>query len=215
MRGTPTPLWGNNHWDTGYTFQYTRDGSYMIYKSANGSATVLKGWTSSSAINTGSAWNTLRVVANGTTIYFYINGTYIGAITNTSLTSGRVGIGVYASLYSTTTGTYYVDWAKLTTSASASDVPEASSVDHFVIDDSLDRQPLSEEEMDAVNEDLQGVSEMESGAFSGSEGMMEGPSGFDEMFDDGPPDAAKFQDWEPPSVDQGEGLELPEAVLNL
>ena len=205
MRGTPTPLWGTNHWDTGYTFQYHRDGRYMIYKSANGSATVLKNWTSSSAINTGSAWNTLRVVADGTTIYFYINGTYMGAITNTSLTSGRVGIGVYS------TGTYYVDWATLTTSASASDVPEASSVDHFVIDDSLNRQPLSEEEMDAVNEDLQGVSEMESGAFSGSEGMMEGSSGFD----DGPSDAAKFQDFEPPSMDQGEGLELPEAVVNL
>lgn len=209
VRGTPTPLGSTNWWNTGYVFQYTRNGSYSIYKVVNGSRTALKSWTSSSAINKASAWNTLRVVANGTTIHFYINGTYMGAITNTSLTSGRVGIGVYS------TGTYYVDWAKLTTSTSASDVSEASSVDHFVIDDSLNRQALSEEEMDAVNEDLQGVSEMESGAFSGSEGMMEGPSGFDEMFDDGPPDAAKFQDWEPPSVDQGEGLELPEAVLNL
>ena len=130
----------------------------------------------------------------------------MGAISNTSLTSGRVGIGVYS------TGTYWVDWAKLATFASVSDVLEASSVDHFVIDDSLERQPLSEEVMDAADADFKGVSETETESFNGAEGIKGDPPSFDEMFGDGPPDPAKFQDWEPPSMDQGEGIELPEAV---
>lgn len=203
MRGVPTPLGGTNWWNTGYVFQYTRDGSYSIYKTVNGSSTALKTWTASSAINQGSAWNTLRVVANGTTIYFYINGTYMGAIFNTSLTSGRVGMGVYS------TGTYWADWATLATIGSTSDVPEVSGVDSFVIDDSEYRQPLSEEEMDAVNADLAGVSALGTASINDSEGITRGgPSSFDEMFGDGPPDPARFQDWEPPSMDQGEGQEL-------
>jgi hypothetical protein len=112
IRGTPTPLDGINWWNRSYVFQYTRNGSYSVWKTVAGSYTPLQGWTSISAINQGSAWNTLRVVANGSNFYFYINGTLVWSGTDSSLTSGRVGIGMYRS--STSSGDQlWVDWATL------------------------------------------------------------------------------------------------------
>jgi hypothetical protein len=112
IRGTPAPLDSGNNWNRSYLFQYTRNGSYSVWKAVAGSYTPLQGWTSSSAINQGSAWNTLRVVANGSSLYFYINGTLVWGGSDTSLTSGRVGIGMYRS--SDSTGDrLWVDWATL------------------------------------------------------------------------------------------------------
>ncbi len=95
-----------------YEFQYTRDGSFSVYKRVNGWITALKAWTSSSAINTNSNWNTLRIVAVGSSFHFYINGTLVWSGSDTSLTSGRVGVGMYLSTASSADG-FYVDWATL------------------------------------------------------------------------------------------------------
>jgi hypothetical protein len=115
IRGTPNPLGADNLWYNFYIFQYSRDGRYSVWKEvAGGTPTALQNWTSSSAVNQGDAWNTLRVVANGTQLYFYINGTLVWSGSDSSLTSGQVGIGMYRD--STSTGDQlYVDWAKLST----------------------------------------------------------------------------------------------------
>ena len=112
FRGTPYPLTANNNWYHEYKLQYSNDGSYSVWKRvAGGSAVALKGWTYTSAINQG-GWNTLRVVADGTSLSFYINGTYIWSTTDSSLSSGRAGVGMYRDADSTG-NELQVDWARL------------------------------------------------------------------------------------------------------
>ena len=60
-----------------------------------GTHIALQSWTPSSAIATGDAWNTLRVIVNGRNLYFYINGVLVWSGWDSSLTVGRVGIGMY------------------------------------------------------------------------------------------------------------------------
>ncbi len=117
VRGTPTPLGAGNRWANGYAFQYHRSGSYSVFKYLNGQAQELQGWTSTSAINKGNgAWNILRVVANGPNLSFYINGTLVWTGSDTSFSSGRVGIGFFRSEGTTDQSqTLVVDWAVLTT----------------------------------------------------------------------------------------------------
>ena len=107
----------DGHFSNEYTFQCTRDGSYSVYKRVGGVSTALQDWTSSSAINQGNAWNTLRVVAAGSSFYFYINGTLAWSGADTGLTSGRVGVGMYLGAASSADG-FYVDWATLTVPSS-------------------------------------------------------------------------------------------------
>ncbi len=136
LRGSPNPLGSANQWDHGYYFVYNRNGSYSIWRLDGGVFTALVTWTASSYINTGSAWNTLRVVAQGTTIYFYINGNQVATVTSSTYTSGKVGLIMYSD--GTSGDTYWVDWATLTTLTSSSDPGEAST---DIIDDSLPRSP--------------------------------------------------------------------------
>jgi hypothetical protein len=118
IRGVPTPLGSSGDWYKGYYFQYTRNGYYSIWKIVAGTPTALQTWTSSSAVNQGNAWNTLRVVANGTKLYYYINGMLVWSGSDSSLALGRVGIGMYRD--STSTGDQlYVDWAKLSSLGAA------------------------------------------------------------------------------------------------
>jgi len=75
---------------------------------------MVHGWSYSSAINQGDAWNTLRVVASGAHMEFYINGTEVWSGTDSSLAFGRVGIGMYR--HAASTGDRLdVDWAVLST----------------------------------------------------------------------------------------------------
>ncbi len=136
LRGSPDPLGSANQWDHGYYFVYNRNGSYSIWRLDGGVFTALVTWTASSYINTGSAWNTLRVVAQGTTIYFYINGNQVATVTSSTYTSGKVGLIMYSD--GTAGDAYWVDWATLTTLTSSSDQGETST---NIIDDSLPRSP--------------------------------------------------------------------------
>lgn len=109
-----------------YIFQYTKGGSYSIWKRVNGTATALQNWATSSAIAQGSAWNTLRVVAVGSSLKFYINGTLLWSGTDTTHTAGYVGM----SMYSPTTGTtdtLYADWATLTIPSAMPESTDMSS----------------------------------------------------------------------------------------
>jgi hypothetical protein len=113
FRGTPDPLTAGNNWYHEYKLQYIRDGTYSVWKRvAGGSAVAIVGWTSTPAINQGDAWNTLRVVANGTSLSFYINGTFLWSGNDSSLSHGRAGVGMYRN--SDSTGDELrVDWARL------------------------------------------------------------------------------------------------------
>lgn len=112
VRGTPYPLGSGYRWNSGYGFYIHRGGKYSVWEYANGSPTTLKDWTSTSAINTGSAWNLLRVVASGSNLYLYINGTLVWAGSDSSLAWGRVGI---AMARDTSSGNQlWADWATLT-----------------------------------------------------------------------------------------------------
>lgn len=101
-----------------YTFMVSSDGYYSVERRVDGQARYLSNWVDSPVVNQGlNAVNTLRVVARGDTFTFYINGrqvqlcvpdnpagestyrlgTCIGGqmrdtLTDTALTSGRVGV---------------------------------------------------------------------------------------------------------------------------
>jgi M6 family metalloprotease-like protein len=119
IRGSPTPLASDdNHWNNAYIFQYTRNGLYSVWKWVGGVAYNLAPWASTTAVNQGSAWNTLRVIANGSNLYFYINGALVWSGSDTSFTLGRVGVQMYSD--GTAGDQLWVDWATLTSSSSAS-----------------------------------------------------------------------------------------------
>jgi hypothetical protein len=112
VRGVPAPLGANGDWHSGYEFQYTRDGTYSVNKWVDGEKTVLQTWTFSAAILQNDAWNLLRVVADGSSLKFYINGVLVWSGSDASLTSGKVGVGMYRD--ASTGNMLLVDWATLT-----------------------------------------------------------------------------------------------------
>ena len=70
---------------------------------------MLKGWTSSPSI-VKSDWNTLKIVANGSTLAFYINDILVWTGTDTSFTRGQAGLGMYRG---SGIERLSVDWATL------------------------------------------------------------------------------------------------------
>jgi hypothetical protein len=116
IRGNPV-LDATGWWKTEYTFDYTNNGLFSVWKDNNGTYTALKNWTSTTAISQG-GWNTLKVTASGSTLKFYINGILVWSGTDSAYASGRVGIGMYRS--TTSTGDkLYVDYAQLDTTVAA------------------------------------------------------------------------------------------------
>lgn len=111
VRGSPGTLSSTGTWSDGYLFQVWGV-QYSIWKYVNLGSSMVQGWTYSSAINSGDDWNTLRVVADGSYFEFYINGTGVWFGTDSSLASGRVGVGMYRSADSTG-DRLEVDWATL------------------------------------------------------------------------------------------------------
>jgi hypothetical protein len=112
IRGTPDPLASNGRWNNGYLFQYTRNGDYSVWKVVAGVEINLAPWTTTSAIVQGYAWNALRVVANGTHLSFYINGTLVWSGADSAFTSGRAGVASYSD--ASTGNQIWVDYAVLT-----------------------------------------------------------------------------------------------------
>jgi len=126
IRGTPTlNIYGE--WKNGYIFQYQNVywanpsvGRWSVWKFVNGVPTMLHDWTETSYINQ-YGWNTLKVTAKGNSFQFFINGHLIWTGSDPSLTTGQVGINMYASDLSTENGTLFVDWAKLGPAVSTAD----------------------------------------------------------------------------------------------
>jgi hypothetical protein len=113
FRGAATPQRIDGSWHSGYWFGYTNSGSFQVgYTDADGNWTSLTGWTASQAILP-AGWNRLRVVAVGSSLQFYINGTQVFATTNGLSAAGEVGI----EMFDNNGGTLDVDEAVLSTIA--------------------------------------------------------------------------------------------------
>jgi hypothetical protein len=108
IRGNPNLL-SDGRWSQGYRFQISQNGQFAVLRNSN----TLQGWTATPALNQGSAWNELRVVAIGQNLSFYINGTLVWSGTDAKFASGRVGVGMYQAKRTTGNG-IYVDYATLT-----------------------------------------------------------------------------------------------------
>lgn len=115
IRGDTSPLGVDKSWNKDYIFEYTNGGFFSIWKINAGTYTALKTWTSSSAIIPNN-WNTLKVIAVGSTLKFYINGTLVWTLTDASFKTGQAGVGFYRNAAA---GTLYVDWAKLSNTPTA------------------------------------------------------------------------------------------------
>jgi len=112
VRGSPIPFGAENRWDSGYSFYINHFGQYSVWKYINGNGTALQYWVNSPAINTDSSWNILRSVAIGSNLYFYINDTLVWSGSDTTYTSGSVGIIMYRTAESTG-DQLWADWATL------------------------------------------------------------------------------------------------------
>jgi len=68
------------------------DGAYRVRKWSLNKWIILADWTKSSYIKTGTAVNHLKVVCRGSQIEIYANGQKLTTVTDSSLTSGYVGV---------------------------------------------------------------------------------------------------------------------------
>ena len=111
FRGTPDPLTAGNNWYHEYKLQYTRGGEYSVWRRiAGGTATALVDWTYTPAINQGDAWNTLRVVADGSRLTVFINDVRLWSGLDSTFSYGRIGVGMYQD--ASAGNELQVDWAR-------------------------------------------------------------------------------------------------------
>jgi hypothetical protein len=100
-----------NYWNPGYAFCYQGYGMYAIFKRSSTVETKIQGWTLTPAVII-MGWNTLKVVATGTSFKFYINDTFVKSFTDSFRSDGYVGVGMYDS--GVARDQLRVDWATLT-----------------------------------------------------------------------------------------------------
>lgn len=84
----------------GYIITISCDGSYRLstYESADDDYTILKGWASSSHINTGpGATNRLGIWVKDDLLAGYVNGIKVFEVTDSTFSAGRMGVVVAAS----------------------------------------------------------------------------------------------------------------------
>jgi M6 family metalloprotease-like protein len=105
-----------------YAFQWTRDGRYSVWKRVAGVSAAVKGWTATTAVNA-SGWNTIRAVAVGSSLKYYLNGTLVWSGSDTSLSTGSVGVREYKADTTTPLGF----WVDFVTSAPAASPDSALS----------------------------------------------------------------------------------------
>lgn len=119
IRGNAASLSAIYNWIPSYIFQYSNTGYFSVWKETAAGETALKAWTTSTAIIQG-GWNTLKVVAVGPTLKFYINGVLVWTGSDAAYKTGTVGVGMYRDTTSTGNA-FYVDWATLQTTPTAAD----------------------------------------------------------------------------------------------
>lgn len=88
----------NQDWSEFYEVIIDQD-AYSIWKYDNGSWTSLRNWATSGHINTGTAWNRLKVIREGSAIKFYVNDQYLTTAYDGSYTGlRRIGLVAYSPL---------------------------------------------------------------------------------------------------------------------
>ena len=110
FRTQPAPLDSAGQWMDGYLFQYTNAGYFSVWQVTGGSFTPLVGWTPSSSI-VPFEWNTLKVIANGGDMEFYINDILVASGHDESHAGGQVGISMWRG--SDLKAPLLVDWARV------------------------------------------------------------------------------------------------------
>lgn len=110
VRGSPTSFSPtDNSWNAAYHFLYSQRGFFSIWKSTGGIQIPLEDWTTTTAIVRNN-WNTLKVIADGTRLLFYINNVLVWSGADGSFASGQVGVEMYRN---TAADQLQVDWATL------------------------------------------------------------------------------------------------------
>lgn len=145
VRGTPTPLSAYQDWNSAYYFGFDTNGYYQVGKMVNNSWTDLQPWTYTPYLNHG-AWNVLRVIAAGNSLYYYINGNLVWSGTDSSLASGQIGF----ELGSLPSYSLWVDW---TTLNSYNRVEDMSVVTDVV---SAEQQALNEAALSGISDKAPG-----------------------------------------------------------
>lgn len=139
IRGTPSPTNAAGVWSNGYMFSYQNSnpaspgsGGWAGHRIVNGVVSGLHSWTATPHVVPYN-FNTLKVIADGTSLAFYINDQLVWSGTDSSLASGQVGIGMYQGDTTETMGGLQVDWAKLTPIAVGSTVlvPPTGAAENF------------------------------------------------------------------------------------
>ncbi len=91
--GYPNPRGDSDRWNKGYCFIYYNNGNWSIYKYIyNDSVYVASGTT---VFDETLNWNTIKFWVHNDTIYIWMNGVYIGAVVDNSLSAGAVGLAMY------------------------------------------------------------------------------------------------------------------------
>jgi hypothetical protein len=115
VRGDPGTLTDSKNWNSGYAFQFSRDGHFSVLRYLEGIATTLQPWTPTEAVNNvvGADWNLLRAVVEGSELSFYINGELVWSGSDAALSSGKVGLAMTSSESSILTDLLMVDWVSV------------------------------------------------------------------------------------------------------
>ena len=109
FRTSPAGLDASGQWTNGYIFQYTNAGYFSVWKVVDGVFSPVVGWTYSPTI-VPFGWNTLKVVANGENMEFYINGVLHAAGSDSAHSIGRVALSMWRA---TVKAPFIVDWVKV------------------------------------------------------------------------------------------------------
>jgi len=86
----------NEDWSQFYEFTIGVN-SYSIWRFNSGTWTPLRNWTFSNAIATGTNWNRLKVIRQGSTVSVYVNNQFLTTVTDGSFTGlRRIGLAAYS-----------------------------------------------------------------------------------------------------------------------
>jgi hypothetical protein len=110
VRGkTPTFNATYNAVNNAYLFLYSQNGCFSVWKHVGGAVIAKKAWTLSPSIIKNN-WNTLKVIADGSVLRFYINNALVWTGVDTSFTTGQVALTMFSI---STSERLDVDWATL------------------------------------------------------------------------------------------------------
>ncbi|MBA3868273.1 MAG: hypothetical protein H0X30_03895 [Anaerolineae bacterium] len=76
----------------GYLFVVEGNGKYAIMRSQGHKITPLINWTSSSAVNSGAAQNSIRAICMGNYLAMYVNDQFVADTTDSMYTKGQLGL---------------------------------------------------------------------------------------------------------------------------